>query len=323
MKPEIYKRIYVLGSGFSKSMSKKMPAMRELTTKLKKHNNRKYPELMRFISQLEEQSNNSPELMSVESITSLILGRRLFYNNDNYLHFQILRNQLLHWLHENIHSAAHDVDEDKEELLIKFIRKCATPDEHGHKSLVITFNYDLLIESLFKRRLFDDVELDYMIKLNSYFGKEIHPDPGKNLFRYIKLHGSFNWFRSPGSNECNVDNVYRSDFDDVSRDLIHHGDIPVFIPMAFTKQNFFEGSFYNVIWNIAIRYLEMAEEINFIGYGFPATDRDNLAMFLNYKDKIKDIVTRGDRGARDARLISLFGKEKMCKMDAAKYIELL
>jgi len=318
---EKYKKIYVLGSGFSKSMSKSMPSMRELTDELLTgdYKRSKYKELMNLVRYLQKKAGDSGEFASIESISSLILGRKIFYNNDSYLYNQILQNQMLHWIYEKIDGAAHQVDDDKIDLLKNFFTKCALGDKNGDKSLVITFNYDLLTERLVKKYLSDEMNLGYLINLNRYFPS--HLESGRRTlpsFQYLKLHGSFNWFRSPGSTSCDIDNVYLID-DENTKNLIHYDDIPVFIPMAYTKGIYLSGSFYNVLWNIAQRYLDMTDEINFIGYGFPNTDLDNLAFFLYYKKKINHIVVSPTTSKRK-RLEALFGAEHIVGADAAEYL---
>ena len=315
---DTYKRIYVLGSGFSKSISKDMPAMSGLSQELRTAEDDKYPELMEFMRTLNEKTNGSREFTSLEAVCSLILGRDIFYNSSVYLHYQILQNQLVHWLYEKIDKAAKTVDPEKEEGLKRFILQCVQPKD-GKKSLVITFNYDLLIERLFASVKDFPCRLDYIVRLNSYFDEK-RPSASKHIFPYLKLHGSFNWFRSPGSIICDTNNVYLLDEDGYSRNLVHHNDIPVFVPMTFSKQSYLGGSFFNVLWNIAQRYLEMAEEITFIGYGFPLTDLINLAFFLNYKDKIKHVVIMGEEERKKARLEALFGKERIVDHDAVDYL---
>ncbi len=315
---DTYKRIYVLGSGFSKSISKNMPAMSGLSQELRTAEDDKYPELMEFMRTLNAKTNGTREFTSLEAVCSLILGRDIFYNSSVYLHYQILQNQLVHWLYEKIDKAAKAVDPEKEEGLKRFILHCVQPKD-GKKSLVITFNYDLLIERLFANVKDFPCRLDYIVRLNSYFDEK-RPSASKHIFPYLKLHGSFNWFRSPGSIICDTNNVYLLDEDGYSRNLVHHNDIPVFVPMTFSKQSYLGGSFFNVLWNIAQRYLEMAEEITFIGYGFPLTDLINLAFFLNYKDKIKHVVIMGEEERKKARLEALFGKERIVDHDAVDYL---
>ncbi len=73
----------------------------------------KYPELMEFMRTLNEKTNGTREFTSLEAVCSLILGRDIFYNSSVYLHYQILQNQLVHWLYEKIDKAAKAVDPEK------------------------------------------------------------------------------------------------------------------------------------------------------------------------------------------------------------------
>jgi hypothetical protein len=108
---------------------------------------------------------------------------------------------------------------------------------------------------------------------------------------------------------------------DPSRYLIHNKDIPVYIPMAFAKTEFFVGSLYNVLWNIGRRCLEETDEIIFIGYGFPQTDIDNLYFFLNFKSKITDIVVmERSNSSKLQRLQGLFPASRIINQDAYEYI---
>ncbi len=71
-----YNKIIILGSGFSKAVSQKMPAMKQLTSMLKKEANRqKYGALIEYVDILRDRSNDCSELTSIESISSLILGK--------------------------------------------------------------------------------------------------------------------------------------------------------------------------------------------------------------------------------------------------------
>ncbi|MCQ2604319.1 MAG: SIR2 family protein [Spirochaetia bacterium] len=297
--------------------------MSELTEQLQSPAGNRYKELWDTVSYYKKQSNNS-ELLSVENVTSLILGRQIFYNNDMHLHYRILKNQIIHWLYEKIDTAAHNVDNDKIQGVIDFIKGCAIGDRNGRKSLVMTFNYDLLLERLFNQYIASPaLNMNYVVKLRRYFDTDFgENNMSKELqgtFQYLKLHGSFNWFRSPGSQNTNFDNVFLVTDSDQSRDLIHYDDTPVFIPMAYVKGIFLSGSFYNILWNIAWRYLETADEIIFLGYGFPATDLDNMVCFLQFKDKIKHIVIK-ENNDKIQRLNNIFGSEKIINMDAYDYI---
>jgi hypothetical protein len=324
-----YRKIYVLGSGFSKSVSSTMPTMKELSESiLQLPGSDNYEELASFVKDIMKVSGNHESVCSIENISSIILLKSLYYNNEEKIYYDILKHQLLRWIFDRIEAHMPSIDEDKREELMRFFKSCS----YSHKddlsdnrpALFITFNYDLLLERLLAEGDPGQWAIDYIIRLNRYLNSFI-PEERKPTGRhigYIKLHGSLNWFTAPGAQRVDLSHVFQVDPPDPSMNLIHYKDIPVYIPMAFSKMQFFEGSFYNVLWNIARRYLEECEEIVFIGYGFPQSDLDNLYYFLKLKSKISEIVIMDDENSnRYGRLNQLFPTSKIINQDAFEYIQ--
>lgn len=326
MKSNKYKRIYILGSGFSKSVSQTMPTLKELTQELLLINDKKnYYELSNFIRGLLELSKGNKDVTTIEKITSIIISKGLFYNTEERIYYNSLKHQLLRWIFERIEEDSPEVDKNKQEALIRFFENCCSRsknEQDNDLSLIISFNYDLLLERLLHKPHDSGWKFDYIVNLNTYLGLNNNQDQQNNqLFEYLKLHGSLNWFTAPGSDRNDLSNVYLIHDNDPSRRLIHNKDIPVYIPMAFAKTEFFVGSLYNVLWNIGRHCLEETEEIIFIGYGFPETDIDNLYFFLNFKSKISDIVVmEKDHSPKIKRLEQLFPQSRVINQDAYKYI---
>ena len=272
-----------------------------------------------------ELSQGNEEVTTIEKVTSIILSKGLFYNTEERIFYNTLKHQLLRWIFERIEADSPQVDEDKREGLIRFFEKCSLREQQRKRedlSLVLSFNYDLLLERLLTGAPAGRWIFDYMISLNRYLdppGMKAARD--SRVFEYLKLHGSLNWFTAPGADRNDLSNVYLVEENDPSRYLIHNKDIPVYIPMAFAKTEFFVGSLYNVLWNIGRRCLEETDEIIFIGYGFPQTDIDNLYFFLNFKSKISDIVVmeRSNSSKLD-RLRELFPDSRIINQDAYEYI---
>jgi hypothetical protein len=327
MKSIRYKKIFILGSGFSKSVSQTMPTLKELTLELLQlDDNRNFNELTQFIKNLLKLAGQNEEVTTIEKITSIIISKGLFYNTEEKIFYNTLKHQLLRWIFERIEADSPIVDPDKTEKLIHFFEKNAghSSDPGSGPALFLSFNYDLLLERLLSGQQGKSWTFDYIINLNTYLqqrhqGKEKeshHP-----VFEYLKLHGSLNWFTAPGADRNDLGNVYLIDENDPSKHLIHNRDIPVYIPMAFAKTEFFIGSLYNVLWNIGRRCLEEAEDIYFIGYGFPQTDIDNLYFFLNYKERIRDIVILEQKDSRKIRrLEKLFPDTRIYNQDAFDYL---
>lgn len=325
MKSSKYKRIYILGSGFSKSVSQTMPTLEGLTQELLEIDDRKnYYELSKFIHGLLTLSERNPEVSTIEKITSIIISKGLFYNTEERIYYSTLQHQLLRWIFERIEADAPRVDPDKQEQLIRFFKQCGQPalTDSSNLSLVMSFNYDLLLERLLTNADGPGWIFDYIINLNSYKGMyHSLPRGDRPVFEYLKLHGSLNWFTAPGADRNDLSNVFLVDEKDPSIHLIHNRDIPVYIPMAFAKTEFFIGSLYNILWNIGRRCLEETDEIIFIGYGFPQTDIDNLYFFLNFKSKITNIVVlEKDDSPKIKRLENLFKKSRIINQDAYQYI---
>lgn len=314
-----YKKVYILGSGFSKSVSSKMPILSELSDSLMQLDDiSSFPELTGFIKNVASLAGQNKDLTSIEKLSSIILSKGLFYNAGEKVYFSILKHQLLRWIFEQIEVDAPQVDSEKREGLVRFFKKCSSDTD---PSLVISFNYDLLIERLLLNSDVSGWQTDYLVRLNQYVDSPLIKSGQAPKLDYLKLHGSFNWFVAPGANRTDLSNVYLVEENTPSKDLIHYRDIPVYIPMAYVKKEFFEGSLYNILWNMARRYLDQAEEVVFIGYGFPPTDIDNLFFFLNYKEKISEIVILDDTTySKLNRLDSLFPKSSIINKDANEYI---
>jgi hypothetical protein len=140
---------------------------------------------------------------------------------------------------------------------------------------------------------------------------------------YLKLHGSFNWFKAKGDDTdiFNANAIYHVDENDENY-AIHKTDVPVFIPMAHSKESFLNGSLFTTLWARANDRLKNADEIVFIGYGFPFTDINNFSFFLEYKGKITKIVVYEQPDSVNLdRLKLIFGADKIINMDAKQFIE--
>src|SRR5210317_1450088 len=170
MKSNKYKRIYILGSGFSKSVSQTMPTLKELTQELLLINDKKtYYELTNFIQHLLELSNGHEEVTTIEKLTSIIISKGLFYNTEERIYYHTLKHQLLRWIFERIEADSPEVDENKRQELIRFFEGCCLREkmsEGEDPSLILSFNYDLLLERLLTHSDSGRWAFDYIINLN-------------------------------------------------------------------------------------------------------------------------------------------------------------
>jgi len=146
-------------------------------------------------------------------------------------------------------------------------------------------------------------------------------DLSEKKIELLKLHGSFNWFSMSKSDDADIDDVISLERNDIND--IFMGDVPFFVPMSNTKHKYFAGNFYKLLWKKMKYYMDNAQELDFIGYGFPKTDFDNLMLFSFYKEKVKNIViskTTEDKETK-RRLEKIFSSAQVHTDGAIKYIE--
>ncbi len=317
-------QVFILGAGFSRSFCRSMPLMRDLADSFFEDKSREaYPELYDYIRETYRNGNNYDGIKDIETIATVILSKKIFCDDMEKYNFEKLRYQLLKFIRDKYYSFA--ADRDKENILREFITSVRSVKiSQGSMSrkarrIFISFNYDLLIERL-------GVQVDYGF-LDSYakfkpIRNYLH---GSKSIEYIKLHGSFNWFKAKGTDDFDINKVYVVNENDVHYN-IHSRDIPVFIPMAHAKDAFLRGSLFSTLWADAISKLEEAEDIYFIGYGFPQSDVNNLFLFLKlnkFKEKLRKIVVLDESDDQEdlKRLEGIFGADIVENNDASAFIE--
>lgn len=207
-------------------------------------------------------------------------------------------------------------------VLDKWIRNCCNPvNQLQRGDLVISFNYDLLLENQLRTL---EMQHSCVVEL----GVPIHWadetlgsfNDAQYSFDLLKLHGSLDWYRIKGSEGSDLRTICRVSPRDPSWPL-YCRDNPLFIPMAHTKGSFLQGNLFTLLWNKAGHYLEQAEEIRFLGYGFPPTDTSNLYFLLRHRDRICEVVVHEDEDSRElSRLRGLLGREKVINRDACAWL---
>jgi hypothetical protein len=326
-----YKRILVLGAGFSKSFSESMPLIKDFSAGLLGEIEGDFGRLKWFVQKFNNLSNQSGDFLDFEQLGTLIFTKRIFKDFEEEIHFTHLKNQYLKYIYDCI--IRYGVDNESFGIFSEFIKRVscswrARLSQISGEYLLITFNYDLLFEhacedlghSLNQTDL-RSAAWNYGVTLKSYNEDHFYDASDKYYFDILKLHGSLNWFKAKGAESVDHHNIYEVNRTDRNFP-IHRHDAPCFIPMAHSKDSFLTGTLYNTLWSIAHNHFKEASEITFIGYGFPDTDLNNLCYFLEFKDKIKTIVIKEYAGSeRLARLKKIFGESKVINMDAKEYIK--
>lgn len=320
-----YKKVFVLGAGFSKSFSSSIPTIQDLNNALydvcAADKPDRYRRLREFARRYYERSNQRDELRSLENLATVIFSKVIFRNPEEELEFQNLRYELLRFIYDK--TRVLEISPENEAVLVDFLRFCGKDpaDRQKEERLVISFNYDLILEQAYRKAFAAATHpIFYGVELNLYDAMLSGRQGMPRLLEIIKLHGSFNWFRVKGSSSNDISSVFEID---ESAPGIHEDDVPVFIPMAHTKELFLTGPLYSTLWAKAIRYLDKAREIVFIGYGFPPTDINNLVLFLNYKEKIRHVVIHYERPDHPnlCRLQQIFGSTVVRNEDAKEFLK--
>lgn len=330
-----FERVIVLGSGFSKAFSNKIPTIKDLSSKLFTDdwfkNKIDFKELGKFSKIFKSINYNTEDFKTIEKVATAIFSDRMSYDFKEKEKSERLKYQLMKFIYLNLKD--FKIDEFSKKTMLDFLKYIILEhsDEGSYygKNLLITFNYDLLLEDFLKNTQamlgpyhLADIYFDYGINLQNYNKLSIQEESNKSkALLFLKLHGSFNWFKVKGIDEENIHSIFQVDPDDKNYE-IHHNDIPIFIPMAHTKELFLHGTLYNTLWAKAKNYINKASEIYFIGYGFPETDINNLLYFHSLKNKIKKIIVKYDEPGDNnlSRLISIFGKNKIVNINAVEYL---
>jgi len=142
-------------------------------------------------------------------------------------------------------------------------------------STIISFNYDLLLEKAFAILKTDLRSLPWNYCCTLY---NKHKYKFKGPYKYLKLHGSFNWLYNRQENIFELNDVspklhaieqnYNSEINEI-----------VLMPPKFKKDITLKC--LKEVWDVAEQELLNADEVYFIGYSFPEADDGAFELFKN------------------------------------------
>lgn len=322
MAPGAYRRIYVLGSGFSKSFMPQMPTLRDINALIPEGIPDEFPHIKEYCRKLLELCNGQREYLGIETLATSILSTRIFPGERERLYHASLRFELLRFIASVIR---HDeaLEAAAAAVLRRFLMSCVNCASSGSRdTLLLSFNYDTLVESAIQNdpELRKMVSVDYGVRIDPADRSAVRTHEEKTI-DLIKLHGSLNWFPLKGvSDELDLRNVCQVDPGDRSFP-IYCEDTPIYIPMAHAKESFLRGSLFNLLWSKADYYLKNAQEIYFLGYGFPKTDVNNLEFLLKHRNRFKKVVVFEQKDNPDLiRLQKLLGMDLIESADAKSFL---
>lgn len=163
-----YRRIFVLGSGFSKSFCPQMPTLRDLNERIPFGIPDEFPHLRDYCREFLKLCNNQPDYLNIETLSTSILSAQIFPGVRESLYHSSLRFELLRFIANEIR---HDkgMDADSAAVLRKFLAGCENcPSEGVRDTLLLSFNYDTLIEDVITAdpELAARVAVDYGVRID-------------------------------------------------------------------------------------------------------------------------------------------------------------
>jgi hypothetical protein len=283
--------VFILGAGFSKAISPRMPLTRELTNVV--------------FERFKQQNDISKEVRTMleedfEKALTYLANENPWLRESENLRNRALYLDLTHFIRAVIHEHSKGTDVWHSNTPPFWLEGLIT---HWHKNrcTVITLNYDTLIER---------------VASGTYWASRSKPIPTGRLypidltpaglrstgilseekietFRLFKLHGSINWFYS-GRSQFYGENLFfvpcRKGLDgtfdalmgsDPEReDWRRVGDkTALIIPPILDKQIYFQHESLRSMWVQASRAIREAEKIVCMGYSLPTGDL-TMGQFL-------------------------------------------
>lgn len=160
---------------------------------------------------------------------------------------------------------------------------------HCRRATLITFNYDPLVEcAIATRRILTPNNMGEPVAWTELLGNVPAWAPGVTrfmatpveTFRLLKLHGSLNWYWSPGD-ASGISMARRGlpgsfgapmPYQDVDRRRELPGRVPFVVPPSATKSAYYRNPIVREVWTQAARALEQAKTVRILGYSLPLTD---------------------------------------------------
>ena len=262
--------VFLLGAGFSRAVSAKMPTMKDLCEELKP-----------LIGQVDGFSREAYEYAdgNVETLLSYYAIRNPYDDSIEMLRKQRVAEILVReiadhlWIREEL-GAKDGLNPNAEKLVAKWRKQ---------RSHVLTANYDMLVERM-DGAMWNNVALSlYPIAITSALsrgGYDPHSLASSDSLTLYKLHGSISWYKS--ADESSSSPIYgvsgENPMFDVDGKLV--GDLKMvgdkrrfIVPPVLDKSTLLSHeSIFNLWWQAKRYALRGASKLYVIGYSLPETD---------------------------------------------------
>jgi hypothetical protein len=284
------KTAIILGAGFSRALSKRMPLVNELGEAILKRTGR--------IRQL-----------SVGGDFEMLLSRLAEWQPDLRDDRNYQNRMLFHEITKTLHSIM--TEREAETLRGKppwwLLRLLGIA--HVCRMTLITFNYDTLIEHAVNAYVLYDWEARIHVLAEHILNRTpilapgtVGPGTGREprTFRLAKLHGSLDTFWVPSDRSGATINRQPLgrwgnpiQLDELSRSRYFPGRSPFIVPPAAAKSTFYDNPISRELWQTAAEALRIADQVAIVGYSLPLTDlvtSGMLAETLGDREVEVDVV---------------------------------
>ena len=241
---------------------------------------------------------NDPVYPDIEKVLSFLSASPLYHRTIAYEHRSLAYEELIELIILSLSKASTEpaLSTDVKNAYDRFAEHIVDT-----KSTVITFNYDLLIETLLRNSKGWHPYHGYGVHLplvydamptspHTFLDQKIIEDEDMTWdeVTVLKLHGSINWgiptiaadkseeiFQLPIKGGVSMaDFALKTNFGPPFTMYFK----PVIVPPVLDKSSWLQNRSIRVIWNMAMESIAEASQITFIGYSLPTTDF--LAEFM-------------------------------------------
>jgi hypothetical protein len=274
--------VFVLGAGFSRSIDKSMPLTKELTARMIEH-------LAGYIDP--ERIEEIPFLNEdFEKGLSYLAEGQPWLSESERLHNRAL--------FLDVSDAIHQVLVGSQDAVLRAQTVCPSWLQslvfrmHSDRAVVISFNYDTLLEMALSELCFGggDLYLSDYLRPFAFPARQGHfANSTPPTVQLLKLHGSLHWTYS-GTEE-----YFGQTIEDTALPrwsvaagnklpfILEDGRVPLLVPPTLNKNKYFDNEKIRWLWRRAALALSGARRVFCVGYSLPAGDL--LMRFLLHDSK--------------------------------------
>lgn len=277
-------KLFIIGSGFSKAVSSRMPTVRDLGKEVMSIVQSAYADIGAY-----ERLAEDPEALITYLATAMPWKRPEETLTDRAAFISVTR-RIAEYIGECEEQAFR---EDLPEWATQFVEYL-----HREAATAVTLNYDTILERLSRKLRADENNSEihtgdlYRMPLAPWWSRTAggFASSPQRTYQLLKLHGSINWYFSgdeavPGeqvyyipvdSSSPMTDGDRNKDFLDINMlDLV-----PLIIPPVAEKTPFYRSHLVSTLWRKFRKNVQEAAEIYCVGYSLPKTDL-TMRLFLS------------------------------------------